>query len=622
MGSRRTLLAVAATAAVLALASEALAHGGQYQPPPPPGPRGWVPPGRQPLGPGTGGPGKGLPPTTPSTPPSGGPTTGGPGPVTGPSTGGGPLTGPGTGTPTTPPPRPVNVPGALSKDHWTRWWYANRSFVIDLHARAGEKNRVVTPGRGTTTEAELWRAKAEDALLRALEDRDEDVASAAAIALGKAGDPGVAPRLRELMLNKKRQLPVREAAALALGLVGVEKDVKSARETRRALESIAASRKAQQRLRGMAVYAMGLRTDAGSVPFLLDVAGSNAPTWDVPAAGASALGLAANEMTFEDLVRLLQGPKRLKKRETIARVYAAHGLACAGDPAAIPALRKAALDKEEQVRRAAVLALGALASPDDAETAKILHWVINRDKDTVTRNMAALSIGRIGDPGAERALRYWFKKGKGRHQPFAALGLGLLARKNDDPGIPKLLAKEFDRRANADLRGSLAIALGLAGDPSHAKVLRSACGGGNPDVQAHAAVALGLLGDKASAPVMREMLRNQGNPVIVREAALGLGLLGDRASIKVLVNIVERGNGVFERGSAAIALGRIGGSESATALTDLLSDEDRPAIARAMGAVGLGLLLDRTEGRGLHRLGADLNWYVQTSTIEEILTIL
>jgi hypothetical protein len=54
----------------------------------------------------------------------------------------------------------------------------------------------------------------------------------------------------------------------------------------------------------------------------------------------------------------------------------------------------------------------------------------------------------------------------------------------------------------------------------------------------------------------------------------------------------------------------------------MLKDRNRPGIARAMAAVAIGLLLDRTEGRGLAGMGADLNWYALTPAAREILDIL
>jgi hypothetical protein len=41
-----------------------------------------------------------------------------------------------------------------------------------------------------------------------------------------------------------------------------------------------------------------------------------------------------------------------------------------------------------------------------------------------------------------------------------------------------------------------------------------------------------------------------------------------------------------------------------------------------MASVALGLLIDRTEGRRLAAIGADLDWYALTPAVREILDIL
>jgi hypothetical protein len=122
--------------------------------------------------------------------------------------------------------------------------------------------------------------------------------------------------------------------------------------------------------------------------------------------------------------------------------------------------------------------------------------------------------------------------------------------------------------------------------------------------------------------VLRPVLTDTHDDALRREAALALGLIGDREALHVLADTVENGDTVFLRGSAALALGRIGGREAGTALLTLLENRKRPAIGRAMAAVGIGMLLDRTEGRGLARIGSDLNWYLQTAAVAEVLTIL
>jgi hypothetical protein len=70
-----------------------------------------------------------------------------------------------------------------------------------------------------------------------------------------------------------------------------------------------------------------------------------------------------------------------------------------------------------------------------------------------------------------------------------------------------------------------------------------------------------------------------------------------------------------------VATGRIGGKESVDALIDLLEDPIEPDLGRAMAAVGLGLVLDRTEGRRMARIAGDLNWWLFTPTVLEVLSI-
>jgi HEAT repeat protein len=468
----------------------------------------------------------------------------------------------------------------------------------------------------------MWRAESQRLLTTALSDRDEDVASSAAIALGKGADPTDAPALVAVLRDRTRQQPVREAAALGLGLIGTSTHPASAEATR-ALETTAASEREPDRLRAIAVWSLGLRRDAAAVPFLMDAVTAGSSTWDVPAAATSALGLTGCELVQDPLLAWLEGTPGRRRQETVRRVHAAHALAHLGDARAVPALRDACRDDEEDVRRAAVLALGALADRGDEETALLLARLLDRDRDRGVRNMAALSLGRIGPKQAERALRYAYAKSDSFTQCFAALGLGLLARTTGEPGLTGDLRHDLKDRANADLRGALAIALGIARDRAAAKTLRALVDDrSDPELRAHAALALAMIGDASSADSLRAILTDTRDPVLQREAAMALGLLGDVQSLAVLTRLVTDGSSLYVQGAAAVALGRIGGAEASKTLGTLLSDTSRPGLARGMAAVGLGCLLDTTAGRGLGRVGANLDWYLRTPSVDEILTIL
>lgn len=630
-----TLCLLAFSAWTSAWTSDAFAHGGAYQPPPDDSPPfGDVPGegGGPTTGGGGGGPttGGGDPggPTTGGDPPGGGdvggPTTGGgpgksPTPPSGPPPGGdagGPVTGGGAPTP---PPRKGRTASGPDPDHWTRWWYSHRINLVDLDARV-DRNAANTPGGEGGSE--LWRADAQRALTLALSDRDEDVSSGAAIALGKSADPSDAPALTALVRDRTRQQPVREAAALGLALIGRSAHPSSEAATR-ALMDIVARDDEPERLRAIVTWSLGLRRDPLAVPFLLDLVTAKASSWDVPAAATSALGLSGNDLVREPLLEWLDGTPGRRRHETLRRVHAAHALAHLGDRSVVPALRDVLRDDDEDVRRSAVLALGALADRGDEETASVLIRLLDRDRDRGVRNMAALALGRIGPKSAERALRYAYAKSDGLSQPFAALALGLLARSTGDAGLTADLRKDLKDRANSDLRGALAIALGIARDRAAAKTLRTiAVDRGDPELRAHVALALGMIGDASSLEDLRAILADTRDPVLQRECAMALGLLGDVKSLAVLTKLVEDGSSLYVVGAAAMALGRIGGAEAGGTLTKLLADTSRPGLARGFAAVGLGYVLDRTAGRGLGRVGTHLDWYFRLPSTEEILTIL
>lgn len=633
--SQQALLLCAGLFLMSPAMESAFAHGGAYQPPPPateePPPPPPPPPSDPPPPPNIEVPPDPRDPTDPPPPPPSGPTPETPSdPSRAPDAPPPPLgPAPPPEGPSTPPTgRTPELPGAGSgrrssgpgADHWTRWWYPNRALLIGRSMRISANGGAVTPSVRDKAGADaLWRAEAQAALSAVLNDDHEDIASAAAIALGKAGDVTQARALRELLLDTKRQRPVREAAALALGLLP-RTDGDGA--TRDALEELAQSNE-DTRLRAISVYALGLRGDVGSTPFLIQAAGADAASWDIPAAAISSLGMLGEDLIQADLEALVRGTRRNRKRDRMRRIYAAHALSRLGSTDAAPTLWEACQDRDESVRRSAALALGVVGRADDERSVKVLMRLLARDRDRAVKNMAALSLGRLGGDSAEQALRYAYKKGDNLHQPFAALALGLLASKTSDDKLVQPLVEDLDRRANADLRGALAVALGLARAESAIPVLRElADDRGDPTVRAHAVFALGLIGDHPSAERIRGLLVDSNDPMLRRESAVALGLLGDRAAVTELIELVEDGGSVYLQGSAATALGRIGGAQSVSALIELMNDDSRPGLARGMAAVGLGLLLDRSEGRSLAVIGADLDWYRFTSAVREVVTIL
>ena len=592
----------------------------------PPDSREPVPPsGELPGGPQTGGDGTGGPQTGGDG--VGGPTTGGDGGTGGPETGGGGGGGaptPGSGGPTGGAPTPGRMKGQLvmDRDDWKYWWFANRTELLDLHARAtAQAARTAASSRGPRPGEEMWRADAQRALAGALRDPEYDVVAAAAISLGKSGDAGEGRTLTKILLDGTQELVVRKAAALALGLLPPGDEAASV-GVRDALRSVAGDRKEREELRASAVYALGERGEDASVPALIDLARSGGARWDVPAAALSALGIARCAATRTELERLLVPPKKARDKEWMRRVYAAHGLARLRDRASIPPLLEASRDDHVEVRRAAILALGSLGTPLDKEVRDRLASAMDDDHDRPCRNMAALSLGRIGGKGVTSLLRKAYDGGDPIHRTYAAIAMGFLAREDDDATIRTFLHRELRERSMVELRGALCVAVGLSNAHEARATLREiASSPGDAGLRSHASLALGLLGDHDAAPLLRELLQKKGEPDLQGEAALALGLLGDRASLDALAENVEHGSSHRVQAAAAVALGRIGGAQAANLFARLVTDRTVDEEVREAAAIGLGLLLDRRDGRSYTEVGADLDWYATTFTVREILDV-
>jgi HEAT repeat protein len=565
-----------ALAAVCALPALADAHGGQYAPPPygPPGPRN---PARDPHAP-----------TAP--PPSRNPDD-----VFRPSTPGGD------------PPPEAETPAAHDAAHWTRWWYANRWRFI------AEAPRPAITGDDKSAAA---RDEAASALVAVLTDPNEDLASGAAVALGRIGGAAAVPPLLARLRDRAAHPTVREAAALGLGLLPRDADGAAVRA---ALDSVAISGTEPERLRAMAVYALGARGDAASGALFRDIgAGDDAPL-DVVCAARTAVGMMGGEGARADLEGWLA--KSGGDDAATLRVYAAHGLARLGDASALPALWKAAKDRDPRVRAASIAAIGAIGAPDD-ETVRVLTSAL-RDDVSPCRCAAALALGATGDRHARAPLEEALRGKDGMLRCHAALGLGLLARRMGDATAAGAVALLLPQRSDRDLRGAAALACGLARMRTAVADLRAIAQdsvAGEP--RAYAAIALGMLGDRESIPTLRSLARDTAVPEIPWEAATALGLLGDAAALDELRAVLDGGDGMYAQGNAAVGIGRLGGPAAARVLVAVLRDEKRPGIVRGLAAVGIGLALGGGPLHGYGPVAADLPWPLATRTVAEIASVL
>lgn len=244
---------------------------------------------------------------------------------------------------------------------------------------------------------------------------------AAAVALGKTGDPAAEPALVAALGAASADL--RGAAATALGALG---------------RAAGADKSRLGAARDRAAAALA-RTGASDV--------------SVPVRGLAsiALGEVGGTEALPKLRRAMVAEKGGKKTESgDVRAAAALGLGLTREPVAGPLLRailSARGTEEEAVVAAAATGLGLLADPSSIGP---LVKALERDARPWVRAAAAESLGRLGATGAAGALEK-AAAGAAADPLTSAAAVAALARLDSDP------ARAAVRKAARD-RGDLALA--------------------------------------------------------------------------------------------------------------------------------------------------------------------
>jgi len=522
--------------------------------------------------------------------------------------------------------------GTSSAD-WTNWWSQNRERFLGLKvliqariasARTGASPHFFGEGGAKNVTGEREREARNEiftALLKAATDRNSDLSTSALVALGKTGDARAVETMVKLGDDMKRDKTVREAALLGLGLIG-----SSDSGIRIYLTGVLENEKRDSRERAFAALGLGFLGNSGSIPILMERARTPERRNDLPAASILALGLLGDEIVVADLTRALSGPPERREQDDMLRMYIAAALGRLGSRAAIPALSRALLDREKEVRRQAVLSLGGLVRPEDGKMVKLLLKVLTTDRDSVTRGFAAVSLGEIGADSAADALLYTYRKGDSVEVPFAALGLGILARASGKAAVVEkiggFLRGQLKASGNSAERRVLAIAVGLAGDRSAVPILlKILSSGGDAELRGYAAIALGLIGDERAAKDLRAVLDGKGDHILQRKAAIALARIGDPAAVDALFKLLREGKSQFARGSAAMALSFGLHPIQAKPLVEVLANEGEPDAIRTLAALALGRIAEDRPLPSLARLGERLNTVQKLDAISEALSI-
>ncbi len=623
--SGRTLAASASLLVALG-AGVASAHGGIHPTPwPTPSPNPfpsptYYPPAYPTASPTPSGPTSDTPTTTTPTTP-GGPT--GPTPPTaptGPARSGGGLLPPGAGKdgglgPTGPTaPRRPGTTRAPAETRWEEWWFLNR------HAYARVERKAVAEKTGPGGPTPFLATPLGAFLLQELRGPAGVVRAAAALAIGKAGEPTLAPLLLPLLEDPDPE--VRESAILAMGLLRASAVVPQ-------LLAVAEDRSGRRelRLRAAAALAAGLSGDRAAAAGLAGILERAGEETEVRGAAALALGLLRDPAAAPALLRAAARDGE----ETEVRVYAIAGIGKAGaaglggearlaDARALLA-RLLAADRTEDVRRAAVLALGAIG---DARDLGAVRRAVASDRDMMVERFGRLAAARIarggpagGAPVPEAAevrveiLRALSTLGNHEGRGFAAIALGVLGDAAAGPALRQSLLSEED----PSLRGAAAIALGLLREKTATgDLLRFAESPGEPTLRAMATVALGLAGEGTAVPRLKKLLESSTLPEVRAAAALALGLAGARGTTADLLPFLAEKNS-YLRLSTILAIGALRDESAVGSLIARFKAETDPET-RALILVALGQIADRSDRPVLPSVAEWMNTLVHTPAVD------
>ncbi|HUR27916.1 MAG TPA: HEAT repeat domain-containing protein [Planctomycetota bacterium] len=263
---------------------------------------------------------------------------------------------------------------------------------------------------------------------------------------------------------------------------------------------------------------------------------------------------------------------------------------------------------DQQARRFALIALAQVAGHPGRGEGDSMHGVNTRETQ---RNARSFITNELNSRTSTRA--------------WAGLALAVLERSLDDA------RREFSNDSKLALRtclgearspddlGAFSIACGIVRDAGakdllldHLDTVR--------DVEARGftAVALGLLNDKTAISSIKELAkRSKFQPELLRNAAIALGLLDDKQLVPELIDMLAAATSLSSQAAISKALGTIGDSRSVEALLRLLHNTEATELARAFGAVALGIVADKEDLPWNAKIGVGSNYRANTSSLTD-----
>src|SRR5690606_31509629 len=120
---------------------------------------------------------------------------------------------------------------------------------------------------------------------------------------------------------------------------------------------------------------------------------------------------------------------------------------------------------------------------------------------------------------------------------------------------------------------------------------------------------------------LAKALRDTNDAALQVELATALRLLGDGGAAARLVTLVSEADSFAVASAAGRALGQVGGRDAIDPLLALLDDRSRPEPVRAIAAVALGLIAEKTDEPWNAPLSVDSNYLTGLGVQRSILDI-
>ncbi len=291
-----------------------------------------------------------------------------------------------------------------------------------------------------------------------------------------------------------------------------------------------------------------------------------------------------------------------------------------------------------ELRQSASLAFGQLGDLDDDKDDEMIRKALQDaagNADQQVKNFSVIALGQIGGrPGTgdnplageddvRKYLLTQLAKGKTQVKPWAGLAIGVMERglldnkqQQSASALAALRSSLQGTKTKIEV-GAYAIAAGIAGDIEAEKILLEKLDTmADDEVRGNIAIGLGLMNSVASMePIQQVVEKSKYRGELLKQAAIALGLLGDKEVVTSLVGQLEEAKTLSTQAAIASALGFIGDARSVDPLVKMLQEESRTGAARGFAAVALGIVADKEQLPWNAKFSVNINYRANTTTL-------